>query len=271
MAPDPNGDILPDWEPDFGDWPADSDGMSYQRSPVGGQPDDFDDQVAGSAAAEGGRRREASAPLPDDDGYYDQFYDDDEDFDDDLVELRSTATRNALEWAVVLVGAVLVALVLRASLFQAFWIPSESMETTLLINDRVLVNKLSYHLHDIHRGDVVVFVRPENEPGDIRDLIKRVIGVPGDTVEARNDKLYVNGVEVIEPYLDETEQALVRSQGEKFIDDFGPVVVPEGQMFVMGDNRRHSFDSRSFGTVSEDRVVGRAFVLFWPLSRFGWL
>jgi signal peptidase I len=195
-----------------------------------------------------------------DEAEYDLYFDPDED-DDDLVELSSNATRNALEWAVVLVGAVLVALLLRASLFQAFYIPSESMETTLLINDRVLVNKVSYHLHDVNRGDVVVFVRPDDEPGDIRDLIKRVIGLPSDTIEARDNVLFVNGNRLIEPYL--KEGALT--------EDFGPVVVPAGQIFVMGDNRSESYDSRRFGTVSEDRVVGRAFVLFWPLNRIGWL
>lgn len=183
------------------------------------------------------------------------------DDDDDDLELRSTATRNALEWAVVLVGAVLVALVLRAALFQAFWIPSESMETTLLINDRVLVNKLSYKLHDVHRGDVVVFVRREDEPGQYRDLIKRVIGLPGDTVQARDNVVSVNGATMVEPYLDPGVTT----------SDFGPVVVPEDQIFVMGDNRNDSYDSRNFGTIEEDRIVGRAFVLFWPVNRVGWL
>ncbi len=188
-------------------------------------------------------------------------HDDEGDDDDGDLELGSNATRNALEWAVVLVGAVLVALVLRAALFQAFWIPSESMETTLLINDRVLVNKLSYKLHDVHRGDVVVFVRREDEPGEYRDLIKRVIGLPGDTVESRDSVVYVNGAKMVEPYLDPGVTT----------SNFGPVPVPEGQVFVMGDNRNESFDSRNFGTIDEDRIVGRAFVLFWPVNRVGWL
>lgn len=203
-------------------------------------------------------------PGPDHDDDPDDYgYDDEGDIDDEaeLVELRSTATRNALEWAVVLVGAVLVALLLRASLFQAFWIPSESMETTLLIDDRVLVNKISYRLHDINRGDVVVFTRPDNQPGEIRDLIKRVIGLPRDTIEIRDNTVYVNGDRLIEPYLQEGE----------VMENYGPTVVPDGQIFVMGDNRDSSYDSRKFGTVQEDRVVGRAFVLFWPLNRVGWL
>ena len=169
-----------------------------------------------------------------------------------------SAARNLLEWVVVLGAAVAVALLLRAFVFQAFWIPSESMESTLLKGDRILVNKTSYRLHDVNRGDVVVFRRPDNQPGDIRDLVKRVIGVEGDTVQGIDSQIYVNDQLLFEPYLD----------GESF-GDFGPVTVPAGEMFVMGDNRDESFDSRRFGTISSDRLVGRAFVTFWPFSRIG--
>lgn len=246
----------------FGQKLADDEGMddptAGERPLPGGAPDsqpfdgpDHDDALfeaaLGGGAPPGGR------------GGFDDG--DEGDDDDDDLELRSNATRNALEWAVVLVGAVLVALVLRAALFQAFWIPSESMETTLLINDRVLVNKLSYKLHDVHRGDVVVFVRRDDEPGEYRDLIKRVIGLPGDTVEARDNVVYVNGAKMVEPYLD---PGITTS-------NFGPVPVPEDQIFVMGDNRNESYDSRNFGTIEESRIVGRAFVLFWPVNRVGWL
>jgi signal peptidase I len=210
---------------------------------------------------DGDELRPEPAPEGPDGEDYDRYYTDDEADTDELVELRSKATRNALEWAVVLVGAVLVALLLRASLFQAFWIPSESMEATLEVNDRVLVNKLSYRLHDIHRGDVVVFERPNTRPGEIKDLIKRVIGLPGDTIEVRDNAVFVNSTRLIEPYLDEADE----------MEDYGPSVVPEGEIFVMGDNRDESQDSRAFGTVSQDQVVGRAFVLFWPVNRVGWL
>ncbi len=237
-------------------WVADSPGMNHVPAPrstagAGGTlstdgVDEFDRVASHGPEAD---------PLP---RGYDDYFDDDED-DLDEVEATSEATRNALEWAVVLVGAVLVALILRASLFQAFWIPSESMETTLLTNDRVLVNKVSYRLHEINRGDIVVFERPVQEPGEIRDLIKRVIALPGETVEATEGSVYINGQRLVEPYLDPGVTTT----------DFPPTVVPEGEIFVMGDNRGNSQDSRAFGTVPEERVVGRAFVLFWPIGRVG--
>jgi signal peptidase I len=234
-------------------------GTGFERAPARGVYDDGG--YGGGPTGEGGDRPGYDTPDHDRPDYDDGDYFDDDDVDEEELARGSNATRNALEWAVVLVGAVLVALVLRAALFQAFWIPSESMESTLLVNDRVLVNKVSYKLHDVHRGDVVVFVRPDGEPGDIKDLIKRVIGLPGDTVQGKDDSVYINGERLVEPYL---------APGTP-IDDFGPIVVPEGDMFVMGDNRGESFDSRKFGPIPENRIVGLAFVLFLPLNRVGWL
>lgn len=180
--------------------------------------------------------------------------------DESSEESEDSLAKSALEWFVVLGAAVVVAVILRTFVFQAFYIPSESMETTLFQGDRILVNKVSYRLHDINRGDVVVFRRPDDQPGDIRDLIKRVIGLPGDTVEGRNSQILVNGQLLVEPYL-----------GDDQFADFGPLTVAEGEYFMMGDNRDQSLDSRRFGTIAEDRVVGRAFVLFWPVDRFGLL
>lgn len=241
-----------------GSWPVDASGVGNLSQ------SDFDVRsgVAPVVANDGDwpahRGLNGLNVTADDDLDYDDYFDDDEDVDD--LDLDSESTRNAVEWAVVLVGAVLVALLLRASLFQAFWIPSESMETTLLVDDRVLVNKVSYQLHDVHRGDVVVFARPDNDPAEIRDLIKRVVGLPGETVEGRGGSVYINGMRLEESsYLD---VGVVT-------EDFEPVVVPENEVFVMGDNRGNSTDSRVFGTVSEERIVGRAFVLFWPVNRIG--
>jgi len=171
----------------------------------------------------------------------------------------SRSTRNIVEWIGIVVGALLVAVIVKTFLIQAFYIPSLSMYSTLDKGDRVLVNKVSYHLHDIHRGDVVVFKRPPGVPDTgIKDLIKRVVGLPGDTVEGHDGAVYVNGKRLVENYLDE---GTVTS-------DFSPEKIPVGDIFVMGDNRGNSEDSRVFGPIDDDLVVGRAFVRVWPLQDF---
>jgi signal peptidase I len=177
------------------------------------------------------------------------------------VSKRST-TRSVVEWVAVVGGALVVALVIRAFFLAAFYIPSESMVPTLEKGDRVLVNKLSYKLHDVHRGDVVVFERPPNEPDNgIKDLIKRVIGLPGETLEVRDCKVVINGQPLAEPYVKQWNRTCT----------FAPKKVGDNEAFVMGDNRDDSQDSRYFGPISQDLIVGRAFVVVWPLTHFGWL
>lgn len=174
-----------------------------------------------------------------------------------------SSTRNTLEWVAVLVIAVILAVLIKAFLIQAFKIPSESMEPTLMPGDRVVVNKLSYRAHDIHRGDVVVFRRPERAPsgpGTPAQLIKRVIGLPGDVVTTQDFQVYVNGQRLIEPYLPPDTPTY---------DIDNPITVPEGQILVLGDNRLHSGDGRYFGTIDVDTVIGRAFLKIWPPGRFG--
>jgi signal peptidase I len=166
--------------------------------------------------------------------------------------------RSLVEWAIAIGGALLVAWFIQVHLLQAFVIPSASMEPTLVDRDRVLVNKLA---NDIGRGDVIVFRRPPDvEMGEVEDLIKRVIAVGGDTVEARDGLVRLNGVPITERYL----------APDSITEDFGPEVVPPDHLFVMGDNRgpAMSFDSRFFGPISEELVIGRAFLVVWPLSRF---
>jgi len=170
-------------------------------------------------------------------------------------------SRGLLEWGAVVVGALVVALVIKTFLLQAFYIPSSSMTPTLGVGDRVLVNKLSYDLHDVNRGDLVVFERPESEGGETRDLIKRVIGLPGETVEGQNGQVLVDGRALEEPYL----------EGGAATGDFEPVEVPDGQVFVMGDNRGDSRDSRFFGPVDQSDIVGRAFLRVWPITDIGGL
>ena len=164
--------------------------------------------------------------------------------------------RNAVEWVAIIGGAFLVAFVVKTFLVQAFFIPSGSMLPTLHQDDRVLVNKLSYDLHDVHRGDLVVFERPEGEAaGQIKDLIKRVVGLPGEKIEQRDGDVYIDGQRLEEPYLAEGTETT----------NLDPQVIPDGHVFVMGDNRSDSMDSRVFSAIDEDLIVGRAFVRVWPL------
>jgi signal peptidase I len=169
---------------------------------------------------------------------------------------KESGLRNAVEWVVIIGGAFLVAFVVKTFLIQAFFIPSGSMLPTLHEDDRVLVNKLSYDLHDVHRGDLVVFERPENEAaGQIKDLIKRVVGLPGERSESRDGAVYIDGDLLEEPYLADGAETT----------GLEPQTVPEGHVFVMGDNRGDSMDSRVFHAIDEDLIVGRAFVRVWPL------
>jgi signal peptidase I len=172
-----------------------------------------------------------------------------------------------VELPILILVAVLVAYGVRTFVVQTFYIPSESMERTLLINDRVLVNKVVYQLRDPKRGEVVVFEPPTNwsaGPGK-DDYIKRIIGIGGDRVVCCDtaDRLTVNGHALNETYI---------FKGNKPSEMPFDVTVPKGRIFVMGDHRAASADSRVHlefdnGTVPLSRVVGRAFVIFWPAGR----
>jgi signal peptidase I len=152
--------------------------------------------------------------------------------------------------------AIILALIIRTFLFQFFWIPSRSMEPTLLINDRIIVTRFSYWFNEPQRGDVVVFKYPLDPK---KDYVKRLIGLPGEKIQIINSKLYINDILVEESYLPE---------GLKF-GDFGPIQVPEGNYFMMGDNRNNSSDSRVWGFVEEDLLIGKAQFIYWPLGRMG--
>jgi signal peptidase I len=179
---------------------------------------------------------------------------------------RDGQVRNLLEWTYVIVGALGIALLIRAFLLASFFIPSVSMVPTLEVNDRVLVNKLSYKLHDVHRQDVVVFERPPGETDlSIKDLIKRVIGLPGDVVSFKDGKVLVNGELLNEPYL----AAGMRTEPKSPTGD--TITVPPGHVLVFGDNRTNSTDGRVFGPIDQKLIVGRAFVIVWPFSRAGGL
>jgi signal peptidase I len=168
------------------------------------------------------------------------------------------------DWALVVVIALVVALGVRTFLLAHFVVEGSSMYSTLETGDRVFVNKVSYRLHDPNRGDVVVLheIRGTSE----RDLIKRVIAVGGEEIEMRSCEVRVGGQLLLEPYLDPTVVTPGNCGG-----DFGPLIVPEGTVFVMGDNRAGSQDSRALGPILLDDIVGRAFVVFWPRSNWQWL
>ncbi len=186
------------------------------------------------------------------------------------------------ELPVLIVLAFVLAIVLKTFAVQAFYIPSSSMEPTLDPGDRVLVNKA---LYSPGRFDIVVFADPQGRPGpdrgvvggalhwlsealgvaqpDHEDFIKRVIGLPGEEVKIRDHIVYVDDEPLTESYL--TRRA------QRSMEDYGPVTVPDDSLFVMGDNRGNSNDSRAgLGFVPVDRVIGGAFVTIWPPSRVGW-
>ena len=197
----------------------------------------------------------------------------------------------ALDWGSLVVIVIVLTLLLKTFLAQPFYIPSGSMENQLEVGDRIVVSKLSYRLHGIHRGDIVVFDEPptlragrelDNGDDDVlpvrvvravleglnvvrpkqTEYVKRVIGLPGDTVVAREGSVYVNGRLLVEPYL----QAGTRTS---LLED--PVTVPDDHLFVLGDNRGGSHDSRFFGPIAVDDVVGRVVVRIWPLTDISWL
>jgi signal peptidase I len=180
------------------------------------------------------------------------------------------STRWIKEAAVVVVVAVLVAVLLRAFVVQTFFIPSGSMEPTLQIGDRILVNKLSYHLHGVDRGDIVVFSRPpaENCGGpEVNDLVKRVIGLPGDVVSLTNGYVYIDGKRLNESWLPSSEQGItVAGPAGNDTNLARPYRVPTNDYFVMGDNRTDSCDSRYWGPISRSLIVGKVELRVWPLS-----
>src|SRR5262245_6704995 len=197
---------------------------------------------------------------------------------------RQGALAVVRETAVLVVLAILLAVLFKTFLVQAFYIPSGSMEPTLNVSDRVLVEKVSYRFGEVKDGDVIVFVHdlpgvePESSnpvvrffsslgqavgvtPPSDRDFIKRVVGTPGDRISCQQGTLLRNGRPVNEPYL---------APGTT-TENCTPTTVPQGQLYVMGDNRNNSEDSRTFGPIDRSAVVGRAFVRIWPLSHTGLL
>ncbi|MZG52766.1 MAG: signal peptidase I [Nitrospinae bacterium] len=189
----------------------------------------------------------------------------------------------AREYAEAIFIALLLALFIRTFFVQAFKIPSGSMETTLLIGDHILVSKYAYGTHvpneipflniklfdDIiffsktpERGDIIVFKYPKDEK---RDFIKRVIGIPGDLLEVRHQKVFINGKPYEDPHARHTEKPSDSALVPR--DDFGPVLVPDGHLFMMGDNRENSQDSRYWGFLDIKKVRGKALMIYWSWNQ----
>ncbi len=171
---------------------------------------------------------------------------------------KQNKDKEAWEWIQAFIIAVILALLIRFFVFSPFNVSGPSMSSTLQDGDLVIVNKLITRIKPPERGDIIVFHATED-----KDYIKRVIALPGETISAQNNQVRINGESIDEPYIDPGNHT----------EDFSPVRVPEGHVFVMGDNRRDSTDSRSstLGPVPIDKIVGRADLVFWPLKDFRFL
>ncbi|HVB06517.1 MAG TPA: signal peptidase I [Acidimicrobiales bacterium] len=174
---------------------------------------------------------------------------------------RHSRRRVASEWGVVLIAALLLAFVIRTFAVQAFFIPSASMEPTLNIGDRILVDKAFFDYHHLQRGDIIVFTQPPRDTcgSSETDLVKRVIGLPGQTIRSQGNSIYVDGKRISEPYLPRD-------------DPLGPVrITPQkikpDNFYVLGDNRAISCDSRYWGTVVGDTIVGKVDLRWWHNGR----
>ena len=178
--------------------------------------------------------------------------------------------RGFLEWISVIGVALAVAIVIRVFLLQQFYISGPSMETTMFSDNRVLVNKLAYRLGEIDRGDVVVFDRAIPNGNEIQhdDLIKRVIALGGETVSISKCVVFIDGVELPEPYLPKRDTEMTDPADRCSTVDMEAIVLETDEIFLMGDNRPQSFDSRMFGPIKKDLIIGQAFVLLWPLGEF---
>ncbi len=163
-----------------------------------------------------------------------------------------------VEVVVIVAAAFAIALLVQWLLIKPFTIHQVSMQPTLMEGDRILINRLTYHFRDPQAGDVVVFDSPLHED---EDLVKRVVAVEGDRVAVHDGSLYVNGAAQDEPYLLEQD----------FRGEESEMVVPDGQVFVLGDNRNNSGDSRIFGPIPRDSIIGSGFVIYWPIRHWGGL
>ncbi|HEX4433936.1 MAG TPA: signal peptidase I, partial [Acidimicrobiales bacterium] len=193
------------------------------------------------------------------------------------VAAKERDEKPSMRWLVELVGVVVVAIVvavlLRTFVVATYSIPSGSMEPTLQIGDRIVVNKLSYHVHGVDRGNIVVFTTPPNENcagPPVSDLVKRVIGLPGEIVSLKDGRVFIDGHLLPEPFLPpDLRNDSDPGPSSNAYSLHKPYRVPPGEVYVMGDNRPESCDSRYWGPIHESTIVGKVDLRIWPLSRIG--
>lgn len=178
--------------------------------------------------------------------------------------LKEAIKKEGIEWIKAFGIGIIIFLFIRIFFFSNYVVEGVSMEPTLENGNKLIVNKMSYQIGELNRFDVIVFHHNEEE-----DFVKRIIGLPGDKIEYRNDELYINGEKINEPYLETYRKDL---SGDKLTGDFtlkeltGVETVPEGKLFVLGDNRLKSWDGRQFGFISADQVVGKVNLRYWPIA-----
>ena len=163
-------------------------------------------------------------------------------------------------WGIIVVLGLVIAVVVRLFVFQLYYVPSTSMNPTIKAGDRILVDKLAFHLHPVDRGDIIVFRRPAAATcgEDLTDFVKRVIGLPGETISGKDGHVYIDGKQLAEPWLPKVSTT--------YTGTFGPDKIPAGDYFMMGDHRTTSCDSRYWGPIKRSAIVGGVVMRVWPVS-----
>lgn len=175
-----------------------------------------------------------------------------------MIILKSLA-KTLAEWVIIIGIAFVLSLLIRNYLIDTRIVPTGSMLPTIQLEDRLIVDRFFYKYDTVKRGDIIVFEAPEAAQED-KDLVKRVIGLPGEKLEVRNGIVYINDKALYEPYVERPADY-----------DYGPVIIPEDSYFMLGDNRRYSKDSHVWGFVPAENILGRVWIRYWPLSSFGFL
>ncbi len=174
---------------------------------------------------------------------------------------RSLLRRVMVPWGVIVILGLVIAVVVRLFVFQLYYVPSTSMNPTIKAGDRILVDKLAFHLHPVERGDIIVFRTPPTEDcggPPVPDLVKRVVGLPGETIAGKDGHVYIDGQELAEPWLPKVATT--------YTGTFGPDKIPAGDYFMMGDHRTTSCDSRYWGPIKRSAIVGEVVMRVWPVS-----